>query len=305
MFALRDVCSRHEKECRQKIVCSSCGLDFRSRNALYQHAKRKGHTLPSSGKQTSLRPSNPTTPPQNVVFVPVPTSIKLVLPLPKKGSVVSSATQTDCDLPAVCTPTKLVELQSSSSQTTLTPSFSATSFNHVQLLTSPLELLSLGTQTNVFPPQPLQPEDITSLVVSTQTHSTQVCDFGTQTNADRASSPQTTASGPPTFSTYASSCYNSHPDPSTLDLVEFGTQTCLSSESYGISESDTVDFGTQTNAGMSDFEMDDTLFCRNLLPPDCLDFGTQTLDFPYDCSSHSDHMCSHSSSDTRDQSSQT
>ena len=93
----------------------------------------------------------------------------------------------------------------------------------------------------------------------------------------------------------------SHEPPTTLDLVEFGTQTSLGS--YVIGESDTVDFGTQT-IGMSDLEMDDSLFCRNLLPPECLDFGTQTLDFPYDCSSP--HMCPHgSSSDTRDQSSQT
>ena len=303
-FALRDACSRHEQECQQKIVCSSCGLDFRSRNALYQHAKRKGHTLPSGKKQTVRRPSNPL----NVVFVPVPTSIKLVVPLPDKGRVVSSATQTNEEMPTVGTPAKLapeVELQSSSSQTILSPlsPSSSSSFNHNQLLRSPSELLSLGTQTNLSPPP--APRANTSIVVSPQTLSAQFSDFGTQTNTDRASC--TVSFGSPTVSLGGSSiCYNSHVEPS-FDLVEFGTQTCLASAPYDIGELDTVDFGTQT-IGMSDLEMDDALFCRSLLPPECLDFGTQTLDFPYDCSSHSVGHASNSdtsNSDTRDQSSQT
>ena len=304
-FALRDACSRHEQECQQKIVCSSCGLDFRSRNALYQHAKRKGHTLPSGKKLTVPRPSNPS-PPLNVVFVPVPTSIKLVVPLPDKGRVVSNATQTDEETPTVSAPARLaseVELQSSSSQTTLSPlSPSSSSFNHDQLLRSPSELFSLGTQTN-FSPLPA-PQANTSLVVSTQTRSAQLCDFGTQTNTDRVSCTVSfnTVNGPPTVLPGGSSiCYNSHTEPS-LDLVEFGTQTCLPLALYDIGESDTVDFGTQT-IGMSDLDMDDALFCCSLLPPECLDFGTQTLDFPYDCSSHS--YAHSSNSDTRDQSSQT
>ena len=304
------MCSRHEQECREKIVCSSCGLDFRSRNALYQHAKRKGHTLPASrGKVNRMsKPSNPA-PALNVIFVPVPTSIKLVVPVPKQSKVVSSSTQTDEEV-LIATPTKLpvVELQSSSSQTTPSPS-SSSSFNHAHLLCSPSELLSLGTQTNLSPPPPPPGENTshTSLMVPTiESQSVHLCDFGTQTNTDGVSTPVAlgTSSVPTVCSSAAPDVsYSSH-EPS-LDLVEFGTQTSLSSRSYVIGESDTVDFGTQT-IGMSDLEMDDALFCRNLLPPECLDFGTQTLDFPYDCSSHSMHVCPHnSSSDTRDQSSQT
>ena len=285
---MRDVCSRHEQECRQKIVCATCGLDFRSRNALYQHSKRKGHPLPSRTKQksTKLRAST-ATPAVNVVFVPVPTSLKLVLPVPRRGQVVCSSTQTDIESPITpggpLDPQQgVVELQSSSSQTTpslLSPSF----FNHALLLNTPSDIVTPDTQI---------PHLSSSPVVSMQPHSTQLCDFGTQTQLD-TNSTRLALSQPTTVN----SCYNTPP----LDLVEFGTQTPTYSAHYGICESDTVDFGTQT-IRMSDLEIDDSLFCRNLLPPECLDFGTQTLDYTYDCSSHT---CPHGTSDTRDQSSQT
>lgn len=42
-FGLKDVCSRHEKECGKAFVCESCGGSFTSKNSLAKHLKRKGH----------------------------------------------------------------------------------------------------------------------------------------------------------------------------------------------------------------------------------------------------------------------
>ena len=85
-------------------------------------------------------------------------------------------------------------------------------------------------------------------------------------------------------------------------LAEFGTQTIPHPEPFTIGDSDMVDFGTQT-IGMSHLELDDPLFCDQFLPPECLDFGTQTLDYPVSVS-HSVQTCLHTS-ETMDQSSQT
>lgn len=295
-FALRDSCSRHQQECQQKIVCSTCGLDFRSRNALYQHAKRKGHTLPDGKKSlTSATKSH------SIVLVPVPTSFKVVVPMPEKRRVVTNSTQTEesythemsAHSAQVILSSPRVEVQSSSSQTTA----EHCSFNHTHLLCSPSELLSLGTQTN-FPPEAV------SLVMSTQacqTQTAQLCDFGTQTHVDttHAALSLDATSNSTTCTSNNASCYD---DTSVLDLVEFGTQTACS-ESYSIGESDMVDFGTQT-IGLSGLELDDPLFCSHLLPPECLDFGTQTLDFSYNPVSHCVQTYLHGN-DTRDQSSQT
>ena len=49
-FGLRDVCQRHEVECGQSFSCGTCTEQFRSRNALYQHTKRKHHTLPPGSR---------------------------------------------------------------------------------------------------------------------------------------------------------------------------------------------------------------------------------------------------------------
>ena len=290
------MCNRHQRqECQQKIVCSTCGLDFRSRNALYQHAKRKGHTLPSRGKKASN-----SVPPMNVVLVPIPTSIKVVIPVPKNRKMVSSSTQTEetyfhesQSMPVLLSPVPEVELQSSSSQTMPEPQTPPT-FNHTHLFCSPSDFLSLGTQTN----SPLTGDEAATTsvppVVSTQTPTTQLCNFGTQTGAVDINHTFLFASN---SSGSNSSCYSNHCCP-TLNLVEFGTQT--TSEQYGIGESDTADFGTQTS-GMSGLEMDDPLFSRHFLPPECLDFGTQTLDCSYGCVSHSVQTCVHS----KDQCSQT
>lgn len=320
-FALRDVCNRHQQECQQKIVCSTCGLDFKSRNALYQHAKRKGHALPSGNKtKANTRTVEGTPPVMKVVLLPIPTTVKLVVPVPRVGKVVSVSTQTEEETTHTHTtsmstsPLPEVELQSSSSQTILPPLSS--SFNHTHLLRSPSELLSLGTQTN-FPPlqSPTLLTSLTeSITQSSQTQSAQLCDFSTQTQIVNTDIDDDTAiqcimiPTPSTSSTNMSTIYYNEGCSSTpLALVEFGTQTASHSESYHtLSDSDMVDFGTQT-IGMPDYVLDDdSLFCSHLLPPECLDFGTQTLDLPpYYCMSHSVQASCLHSTDTKDESSQT
>ena len=42
-FGLKDVCSRHEKECGKTIVCETCGASFKSKNSYTKHLKRKRH----------------------------------------------------------------------------------------------------------------------------------------------------------------------------------------------------------------------------------------------------------------------
>ena len=42
------MCQRHERECGHVFHCTVCEDEFRSKNALYQHAKRKGHKPPSN-----------------------------------------------------------------------------------------------------------------------------------------------------------------------------------------------------------------------------------------------------------------
>lgn len=227
---------------------------------------------------------------KSVVLVPIPTSVKVVVPIPKNQRVVTTSTQTDAhEAPEVTLlrlPPTEVELQSSSCQTTLDLSFN--------LLRPPSEVLSLGIQTNI-------PSE--KAVVSTQacqTQSTQLCDIGTQTHkgTSHVVLPSNTSDSATCISN-GTSCYSEN---SAHDVVEFGTQTTCS-ESYIISESDMVDFGTQT-IGMSHLELDDSLFSQHLLPPECLDFGTQTLEFPYDYVSQSVQTCLQGS-DTKDQSSQT
>ena len=287
---------RHCQECQQKIVCLTCGMDFRTRNALYQHAKRKGHTLPAGKKAKAVSRS---TPPVNVVLVPVPTDIKLVVPVPKSRSVVSTSTQTEEPVLCALTPHSEVEVQSSSSQTIPELFLPPFSFNHTHLLHPPSELLSFGTQTI--------PQEATPLVStqSCQTQSAQLCDFSTQTRIDTShvatcmSTRELESAG--ISSSESLSCY-SHKCSSALNLVEFGTQTSRT-ELYTVGESDMVNFGTQT-IGMSSLELDDPLFSRHFLPPECLDFGTQTLDFPYNSVPHSMQTCLNCS-DTRDQGCQT
>lgn len=216
----------------------------------------------------------------SVVLVPIPTSVRVVVPIPKNRRVVTTSTQTDKPSETVLPPPNEVELQSSSCQTTLDLSFN--------LLRSPSEVLSLGTQTNI-------PSE--RAVVSTQacqTQSTELCDTATQTHKDTShvASPSNTSN----------TTWNGASDSPALNVAEFGTQT-PHSDSCVISESDMVDFGTQT-IDMAHIELDDSLFSRHLLPPECLDFGTQTLDFPYDYVSPGVHTCIQGS-DTRDQSSQT
>lgn len=58
LFGLRDVCKRHEMECGIQFMCASCNETFRSRNALYQHAKRKKHAFFETNKFSPLA-SNP------------------------------------------------------------------------------------------------------------------------------------------------------------------------------------------------------------------------------------------------------
>ena len=229
-----------------------------------------------------------------VVLVPIPTSVKLVVPVSKKQTLVSNSTQTEesCTQNLSTERSPEVKVQSSSSQTM--SELPPCPFNHTHLLRSPSELLSLGTQTTFPAPE------TTPLVVSTQacqTQAAQLCDFGTQTLSDA-----NCAAMPLDVSGTCMCTSNSVSDYSDASaLVEFGTQT-VQSESYNISESDMVDFGTQTN-GMSGLELDDSLF---ILPPECMDFGTQTLDFAYDYVSQSVQTCLHTcSTDTRDQGSQT
>ena len=310
-FALRDACNRHQTECRQKIVCATCGLDFRSRNALYQHAKRKGHALPDGRKQKASSKSSKTAKASGtkvqVVLVPIPTSVKTVVPIPRKKELVSSSTQTE-ECPSLLetsagnvssSRSSEVGLQSSGSQTVVLMSELplCSMFDHTHLLCSPSELLSLGTQTT-FPPETISAEVSTQ---ACQTLAAQLCDFGTQTHVASHQATQslvavndsTSLSSPECSLCFESEC-------GALNLVEFGTQT-IGSESYGIGELDVVDFGTQT-VGMSGFGLDDSLFCSHLLPSESLDFGTQTLESSYDSLSLSQSMQTFLH---RDQSSQT
>lgn len=287
-FALRDVFHRHQRECRQKITCTTCGLDFRTRNSLYQHAKRKGHTLPEGSKPKPLPQTAKLNQTPQIVLVPVPVSVKTVVPVPKKRNIVSTGSQTEECMFVDHSESSMhsaVELQSSSSQTVaLTSELSYCSLDQSDLLRSASEVLSFGTQTH-FPSPSLFPSTSTQ---ACQTLTTPQCDFGTQTQVDAdhmtrflmvsdPASADPLSLGPPDFG-----------------LVDLGTQT-VSSQTYF---SDTVDFGTQTNE-LSSLELDSS-FCSHLLPPDCLDFGTQTLE-----SSISHSVQTLLQNDTRDQGSQT
>ena len=279
---------RHQQECRQKITCATCGLDFRTRNSLYQHAKRKGHTLPEGSKPKPPPQTTKSSQTPQIILVPVPVSVNTVAPIPKKRNVVSTSSQTeDCMFigHSESSMNSAVELQSSASQTAApTSGLPFCSLDQTDLLCPVSEVLSFGTQTH-FPSPSLFPSTSSQ---ACQTLTTPQCDFGTQTqvNADHMThflmvgdpgSADPLSLGPPDFG-----------------LVELGTQT-VSSQTYF---SDTVDFGTQTNE-LPSLELDNS-FCSHLLPPDCLDFGTQTLE-----SSISHSMQTLLQSDTRDQGCQT
>ncbi len=101
-------------------------------------------------------------------------------------------------------------------------------------------LLSLGTQTAEAP----------TSSQSCQTQEASSCEFGTQTYSDFAAQ------------------YLAH-NPSSV--VDFGTQTAASEQAYSL--------GTRQEDLHQGLCLDDQAFCNSfLLPPECMDFGTQTLD---------------------------
>ena len=152
-------------ECGKSFSCESCGETFKTRNALYKHARRKGHTLPEGSKPKGKKVTSSPKP-----LPPPPIIIKHVVRLPKT---VSSSTQTE---QAELTNTVSQSNGGSATETSNAPAFMDTT------------LLDLSTQTE----EELQEFDISDLATqtdftqtendSTTGHSFYFSDFATQTN---------------------------------------------------------------------------------------------------------------------------
>ena len=133
----------------------------------------------------------------------------------------------------------------------------------------PYDLLSLGTQTVDF-----------TFTQGCQTQLTSSCEFGTQTT--RYEIPLSTTSSEVQCLQY---------DLNTLGLVDFGTQTtatnCTTNQLTNNS-CEVSDFGTQTIFLPNLYSMESALSCSvdhdelHLLPPECMDFGTQTRECELD-----------------------
>ena len=226
-FSLKDAHGRHVTECGMDFTCETCRDVFKSRNALYKHARRKGHALPE-GSKPKTRKQPPPTNTSNPVLPPRPIIIKQVIRL---RNLVSSSTQThpeDMEQRELTPPT--VQPTTSSQISSQTESSFEPSFDFMDLATqteSSFDLMDLATQTD----SPFEPSfdliDLATQTLSTQTKSSfDLIDLATQTE--------------PTF------------EPS-FDLMDLATQT-LSTQTEPTFEPsfDLMNLATQTNSGYFD-----------------------------------------------------
>lgn len=306
------------------------------------HVKRKKHKLPDDIKPRktctdSSQPSKPTTailhsPTKLIKILPSPIIIRQVVKLPRQvttstqtsktssnskdtacqtdlesncNASISSQTQTVYDF--VCdyahshsnTDVPLQSLQ----QSTMTISSQlhdsvTTQTEHSHCLSCITDdLFSLGTQTMDY-----------TLTQGSQTQLTSSCEFGTQTTSYEI--PSSMASSEVQCPQY---------DLNTLGLVDFGTQTTTHNPSRNqLDGCEVSDFGTQTIFLPSFHCMESALSCSvghdelDLLPHECMDFGTQTGECELDSIPCFDFgvqtaldLLSTCSSGTKDQGSQT
>ena len=286
-FGLRDVCQRHEVECGQSFTCGTCTEKFRSKNALYQHTKRKHRTLPP-GSRNRLCVSSVTGDRLLLLLVSlfdsrrcgrtpavvVPLVLKQVVQIPRDGHdkhhkphTVDVASQTEPE------PQSVGLLEPTQTRTVIVAP-GALTLDHSDLATQTdigSQLLNFSTQTmNLTSTQACQTQSLASCELGTQTYMDLTSQF-TQTGRDPTpqlySDPAIQFSlGTQTYLDSTSQFGQTQHDPTT----EFGLSPQLSdpSSQFGL-----CDFGTQTVNGLSLVEQ---VLGSSLLPPECLDFGTQT-----------------------------
>ena len=333
-FGLRDVCSRHEQECGRAFQCSTCEVTFHSRNALYQHAKRKRHTLPEGSKPRSKRDVHPTATPPSASVTPECLSaiiFRQLLQLPRLRHTQDIATQTDDSCPSTSmeqstrySPSTVYHFQGAlapDAATSMQPDYSdlATQTELLGLLqdasfqlndvmsVTPMQDASdchcdtfsqAVEETQTFPNSVYQRDDYSqtqsesgSYSQSTQTHTS-------RGESNLISQAIQTQSNVPPFT--VSQAVQTYLEP---DSCEFSTQT---STDYDDMLQASVDFGTQTADLTWPLSLLDTPLSPNLLPLECMDFGTQTLESallaipPFDFGGHSPVL-----GETRDQECQT
>lgn len=278
-------------ECGKSFGCDSCGEVFKTRNALYKHTQRKGHTLPEGSKPKGKKSSTSNLPSSTVPIPPQPIIIKQVVRLPRPN-LVSSSTQTEQEDLVLANQPKSDTIDGPHSKTGLSgsSSFEESVLSYVPNSLHSTMLLDLSTQTEPCSDHLEHMFDLSDL--ATQTDFTGLFDFGTQTTSQHTTSQscQTTSTstnntatqncqtylptqtcapgmaleqpgpGPPgRHSVTAVQGYNHRMD----EFVEFGTQTCPTDNHslLGIAtQISSGEFGTQT------------------CPPDDLltEFGTQT-----------------------------
>ena len=264
-FGLRDVCQRHEVECGQSFTCGTCTEKFRSKNALYQHTKRKHRTLPPGSRNRLC-----------VSSVTVPLVLKQVVQIPRDGHdkrqhhkphTVDVASQTEPE------PQSVGLLEPTQTRTVIVAP-GALTLDHSDLPTQTdigSQLLNFSTQTmNLTSTQACQTQSLASCELGTQTYMDLTSQF-TQTGRDPTpqlySDPAIQFSlGTQTYLDSTSQFAQTQHDPTT----EFGLSPQLPdpTSQFGL-----CDFGTQTVNGLSLVEQ---VLGSSLLPPECLDFGTQT-----------------------------
>ena len=264
-FGLRHVWKRHQGECGQNFQCRTCGDSFRSRNALYQHSRRKKHEMPqgckSRARYTQLlthtlkcsvcvfvcrKTGGAEAPPTPIILASI--TINPVI------QVVGASTQTPLD--GVGTQTLPESVFTSGMGTQTLPQ---TVVMGTQTTLSETTLTSgIGTQTIPWgiATQTL-PEGVSTSGMGTQTR--QPWGIATQT--------LTETSGIGTQTTLLAPWEESHVAIQTEDLypatswgsggVAVGTQTQLGSSPLA------AELGTQTELDMQDF-------CSELLPLQCL-----------------------------------
>lgn len=286
-FGLRDVCQRHEVECGQSFTCGTCTEKFRSKNALYQHTKRKHRTLPP-GSRNRLCVSSVTGDRLLLLLVSlfdsrwcghtpavvVPLVLKQVVQIPRDGCdkhhkphTVDVASQTEPE------PQSVGLLEPTQTRTVIVAP-AALTLDHSDLATQTdigSQLLNFSTQTmNLTSTQACQTQSLASCELGTQTYMDLTSQF-TQTGRDPTpqlySDPAIQFSlGTQTYLDSTSQFAQTQHDPTT----EFGLSPQLPdpTSQFGL-----CDFGTQTVNGLSLVEQ---VLGSSLLPPECLDFGTQT-----------------------------
>ena len=246
-------------ECGRSFECKGCDEVFRTRNALYKHARRKGHALPEASKPRERK--RVTTPLPLPPPPPAPVIVKQVVRLAR---LVSTSTQTEHE---DVEKRGIRETESNS-----TPYQACYAVN-------PLTPRDLSTQTEPCSGGLEQQFDLTDL--ATQTDFTGLFDFGTQTSFRHTTSSQTSQTP-----AAASTCHTETQSSQTPYLAphsqEFGTPVdhCaplypdpIAEYGHSLTEMGVAEFGTQTHP--LDLH---TLVARTQLTPDDLlvEFGTQT-----------------------------